>query len=60
MQLLEKVLEESGNDLEVAINNLNALHLGDLKCSSGVTVEENSNMEKGMSLRNRNVFKHVP
>ncbi|KAI3463422.1 hypothetical protein Pfo_020085 [Paulownia fortunei] len=50
IQLLEKALEESGNDLNSAINSLNEFRLGYAKCNSGLAAEENPNMEKGTTL----------
>ncbi|EYU24631.1 hypothetical protein MIMGU_mgv1a009334mg [Erythranthe guttata] len=46
IQLLEKALEDSGNDLNSAINSLNELQLGYLKSNSGLAAEENPDMEK--------------
>ncbi|XP_051114326.1 uncharacterized protein LOC127239967 [Andrographis paniculata] len=46
IKLLEKVFEESGSDLESAINNLNQLHLGDSKCDTGLAVETNVHVGK--------------
>ncbi|KAL6563175.1 hypothetical protein OROHE_005762 [Orobanche hederae] len=45
IQLLAKVLEESGDDLNLAINALK-LRFEYAKCNSGLAAEENPNMEK--------------
>lgn len=49
-QLLEKVLEEAGNDIGSAINRLHELHHEGVKEKSGLTAEEKINMEKGVCL----------
>ncbi|KAK6127978.1 hypothetical protein DH2020_038280 [Rehmannia glutinosa] len=46
IQLIAKALEESGNDLNSAINALNELRLEYAKCNSGLAAEENPNMEE--------------
>ncbi|KAL6495857.1 hypothetical protein OROGR_030420 [Orobanche gracilis] len=46
IQLLAKVLEESGDDLNLAINALKELRFEYSKCNSGLAAEENPNMEK--------------
>ncbi|KAL8056255.1 hypothetical protein ABFX02_04G107400 [Erythranthe guttata] len=46
IQLLEKALEDSGNDLNSAINSLNEFQLGYMKSNSGLAAEENPDMEK--------------
>lgn len=48
-QLIEKALEEAGNDIGSAINRLNEFHHEGLK-KSGLTAEERTNLEKGMFL----------
>ncbi|KAL3819186.1 hypothetical protein ACJIZ3_005091 [Penstemon smallii] len=53
IQLLERALEESGNDLEFAIKTLHELHLA--KCSSRPTEEENENMARGATPTGENV-----
>ncbi|KAI3455301.1 hypothetical protein Pfo_011964 [Paulownia fortunei] len=47
IQLLEKALEESGNDLDLAIKSLHKLCVGHSKGNSCSTAEENTIMEKG-------------
>ncbi|KAK6148987.1 hypothetical protein DH2020_016512 [Rehmannia glutinosa] len=44
-QLLEKALEEAGNDLDLAVKSLYKLCLGYSKGNSGSTIEENAIME---------------
>lgn len=48
IQLIEKALEEAGNDIGSAINRLNEFHHEGLK-KSGLTDEERINLEKGSS-----------
>lgn len=58
-QLLEKALEESGNDLDLTIKSLNEICLQYSKGNSGAAAEENAIMEKGIPLiavtKNRHV-----
>ncbi|KAG8388266.1 hypothetical protein BUALT_Bualt02G0107800 [Buddleja alternifolia] len=49
IQLLEKALEESGNDLDSAIKSLNELRLGYAKCDTGLAAEEYVSVEKGVT-----------
>lgn len=47
IQLLEKALEEAGNDIGSAINRLHEVHLEGAKEKAGLTAEDKINMEKG-------------
>ncbi|KAL8457050.1 hypothetical protein ACS0TY_035039 [Phlomoides rotata] len=49
-QLLEKALEKSGNDLDLAIRSLNEICLQYSKGNSGTAAEENAIMEKVATL----------
>lgn len=50
MQLLEKVLEESGNNLDAAIKSLQGLRLGyaeSIDSNTSFSAEVNAGMEEG-------------
>lgn len=47
-QLLERALEECGNDLDVSIKSLHELCLGHVKGNSSSVSDSDTNLEKGM------------